>query len=89
MNKRYEHEDYPFDDIDEIDEDGFTDFYDTEDLHNTEFMESNQVFPPKGSFTNIPSSEFTMPGVDIDETIKAFKKMSEYDNKDNKKNKMK
>ena len=50
MNRRYEDSEYPFEDIDEIDEDGFTNYYDIEDLYNTEFMQTNKVFPPKVSF---------------------------------------
>ncbi|MDR7871289.1 MAG: hypothetical protein RIN55_10535 [Tissierellaceae bacterium] len=81
MNKRYEDHDYPFDNIEEMDEDGFTHFYDSEDLHNTEFMNTNEVYPPRGSFLNIPTSEFALPGVEVEETIKAFKKLNEYDTK--------
>lgn len=79
MNRRYEDSEYPFEDIDEIDEDGFTNYYDIEDLYNTEFMQTNKVFPPKVSFTQIPTNEFTLPGAEVEETIKSLKKLNEYD----------
>ena len=82
MKKKYIDKDYPFIDEEEMDKDGFTDYYDLEYQNNTEFMESNQTFPPKGSFINIPNNEFTMPGVDVEETVKALKKLKEYENKD-------
>lgn len=83
MNKKFENQDFPFGNIDEIDEDGFINYQDIEDLHNTEFMENNEVFPPRGSYTNIPSNQFLLHDQDIDETIKAFKKLKEYDNPKN------
>ena len=82
MNKKYEREDYPFSDINEMDEDGFTEYYDLEYENDIEFMESDQAFPPKGSYINIPNNEFTMPSVDIEETIEALKRLKEYENKD-------
>jgi hypothetical protein len=82
MNKRYEDYEYPFDEIDEIDEDGYTNYIDIEDLHNTEFMKTNSVYPPRGSYTHIPTSQFLVPGVDVDETIKAFNKLNEYNQED-------
>lgn len=86
MNKRYEDYDFPFDDVDEIekiDEDGFVDFQDLEDLHNTEFANTNDIYPPRGSFTYIPTNQFLLPGLDMDETIKAFNKLNKYGNSEN------
>ncbi|NLY45273.1 MAG: hypothetical protein GX053_04700 [Tissierella sp.] len=88
MNKKYEEQEFPFDDINdinEIDQDGFTNFYDIEYLHNTEVMNDNEVYPPRGSYTHIPTSDFMMPGLEIKETIKAFKKLNEYNNPNNNK----
>ena len=82
MNKKYEDHDFPFDEMDEIDQDGFTDYYDIEDLNNTEFMQTNRVYPPRGSFTYIPNNQFLLPGLEMDETIKAFNKLNEYDQQD-------
>lgn len=85
MNKKYEDYEFRFEDMDEIDEDGFKDFYNTEDLYNTELMQTNRVFPPRGSFTHIPTNEFTLPDVEVDETIEALKKLKKYDNETKKK----
>ncbi len=81
MNKRYEDHEYPFGEIDEIDEDGFTNFFDIEYMHNTDIMNSNRVYPPKGSYTHVPTNEFAYPGAEVEETIKALNKLNEYDNK--------
>ena len=86
MNKRYEEHEFPFDDkddINEIDQDGFTNFYDIEYLNNTEIMNENQVYPPRGSYTYIPTTDFMLPGLEVEETIKTFKKLKEYDNPTN------
>ena len=86
MNKKYEEHEFPFDDkdtINEIDQDGFTNFFDIENLHNTEIMNDNEVFPPRGSFTYIPTSDFMMPGLEVEETIKAVKRLDKYNNSKN------
>lgn len=83
MKKKYEEHEFPFDDkddINEIDQDGFTNFFDIEDLHNTELMNDNGVYPPRGSYTHIPTSEFMLPGLEVEETIEAFNKLNEYNN---------
>lgn len=81
MIKKYNEQEFPFDDKDkmyEIDQDGFTSFYDTEYLDNTELMNENRVFPPRGSYTNIPANSFLLPGTEVEELIKAFNKLNEY-----------
>lgn len=82
VKRKYHDYDYPFDDYDEIDEDGFINYQDIEDLHNTQFMNSRKVFPPKGSYNHIPNNAFLLPGQELEETIKAFRKLSEYEEKD-------
>lgn len=86
MNKKYEEHEFPFDDkdtINEIDQDGFTNFYDIEYLHNTDIMNENEVYPPRGSYTHIPTNDFMLPGLEVEETIKAFNKLNEYNNFNN------
>ena len=61
----------------------FDEYYDIEDLYNTEYGGTNDVFPPAGSFTNLPGDLFLSPDMNQGEMLDQYRKFSEYENLEN------
>ncbi len=80
MNKNNKNYDLPFEN--KIDAE-FDEYYEIEDLYNTEFGGINQVFPPGGSFTNLPSDLFISPDVNKVDLLEQYRKFSEYEDLEN------
>lgn len=55
-------------------------YYNIEDLYNTEYAGGlNEVFPPAGSFTNLPNELFLSSNVNQEEMVDQYRKFSEYE----------
>lgn len=62
----------------------FDEYYDIEDLYNTEYAGgTNEVFPPAGSFTNLPGDLFLSPDMNQGEMLDQYRKFSEYEDIEN------
>lgn len=80
MRKRPRNYDMPFEEI--VDE-NLIDYYDIEDIHNTETLDINEVFPPSGSFTNLPADVFLgQEGMNLIDDYRKFKEYEELENLD-------
>lgn len=63
--------------------DEFDEFYDIEYLYNTEYGGTNEVFPPAGSYTNLPGDLFISPDIDQAELLDQYRKFAEYEDMEN------
>ena len=80
MDEGRKNYDIPFEN--KVDE-GFEEYYDIEDLYNTEYGGINQVFPPGGSFTNLPADVFVAPDINQQNLLSEYKTFREYEDFDN------
>lgn len=56
-------------------------YLDDEDIHNEDFVENIPVYPPRGSFTNLPANVFLISDSGIAETYDSYEDLQSY--KDN------
>lgn len=80
MDERQKNYDIPFEN--KVDEE-FDEYYDIEDLHNTEYGGINQIFPPGGSFTNLPADVFVAPDLNQQNILSDYRRFTEYEDLEN------